>query len=40
MLVHSIGQQWGFASPLDTEQRMREGSITSMPEYLRRRVGG
>ncbi|KZS74742.1 hypothetical protein A4G26_22935 [Mycobacterium kansasii] len=40
VLVHSIGQRWGFASPLDTERRMREGTITSMPEYLRRRIPG
>ena len=25
VLVHSIGQQWGFSSPLDTERRAREG---------------
>lgn len=40
VLVHSIGQQWGFASPLDTERRMRDRPITSMPEYLRRRIPG
>ncbi|KZS70065.1 hypothetical protein A4G26_25800 [Mycobacterium kansasii] len=40
VLVHSIGQQWGFASPLDTERRMRDRPITSIPEYLRRRIGG
>jgi hypothetical protein len=40
LLVHSIGQQWGFSSPLDTERRMRERPITAIPEYLRRRVGG
>lgn len=40
VLVHSIGQQWGFASPLDTERRMREGAITAIPAYLRRRVPG
>lgn len=31
VLVHSIGQQWGFASPLDPERRPREGTITAMP---------
>ncbi|CDM78539.1 terminase large subunit domain-containing protein [Mycobacterium marinum] len=40
VLVHAIGQQWGFSSPLDTERRMRESTITAMPEYLRRRIGG
>lgn len=40
VLVHSIGQQWGFSSPLDTERRMRERPVTSMPEYLRRRISG
>jgi hypothetical protein len=40
VLVHSIGQQWGFSSPLDTERRMRDGSITAIPEYLRRRISG
>jgi len=39
-LVHSIGQQWGFAPPLDTERRMRDRPISSMPEYLRRRIPG
>jgi hypothetical protein len=32
VLVHSIGQKWGFAAPLGSERRMREGAITSMPE--------
>lgn len=40
VLVHAIGQQWGFASPLGSERRAREGTITAMPEYLRRRIGG
>ncbi len=40
VLVHSIGQRWGFASPLDSERRAREGNITSIPEYLRRRISG
>ena len=40
VLVHSIGQQWSFSSPLDTERRLRERPITSIPEYLRRRISG
>ncbi|WP_333895088.1 terminase large subunit domain-containing protein [Mycolicibacterium gadium] len=40
VLVHSIGQQWGFASPLDSERRAREGTITAIPAYLRREIGG
>ncbi len=40
VLVHSIGQQWGFASPLDSERRIRDRPIASIPEYLRRRIGG
>ncbi|ASW84618.1 terminase large subunit domain-containing protein [Mycobacterium intracellulare] len=40
VLVHAIGQRWGFASPLGSERRAREGTITAMPEYLRRRIGG
>ena len=39
VLVDSIGQQWGFASPLDSERR-RDRTITSMPDYLRRRISG
>ncbi|WP_255776054.1 terminase large subunit domain-containing protein [Mycobacteroides abscessus] len=40
VLVHAIGKQWGFASPLATERRAREGSITAIPAYLHRRIGG
>ncbi|KWX25622.1 hypothetical protein AFM11_05165 [Mycolicibacterium wolinskyi] len=40
VLDHSHGQAWGFVSPLDTERRAREGTITAIPAYLRRRVGG
>ncbi len=40
VLVHSIGQQWGFASPLGSEHRAREGTITAIPAYLRRQIGG
>ena len=38
VLVHSIGPQWGLSSPLDTERRAREGTITSIPAYLRRSI--
>ena len=40
VLVHSIGQRWGFASPLDSERRMRDRPITSLPAYLTRRISG
>ncbi|MDX1881845.1 terminase large subunit domain-containing protein [Mycolicibacterium sp. 120270] len=40
VLAHSIGQQWGFSSPLGTERRAREGTITAIPAYLRRSIGG
>ena len=40
VLVHSIGQQWGLASPLDTERRAREGTITSLPAWMTRRISG
>jgi hypothetical protein len=40
VLVHSIGQQWGFASPLDSERRAREGIITSIPAWMRRTIAG
>ncbi len=40
VLVHSIGQQWGFASPLDSEKRMRDRPITSLPAYLTRKISG
>lgn len=40
VLVHSIGQQWGFASPLDTARRMREGRGTPPPAWMRRTIGG
>jgi len=40
VLVHSIGQQTGFASPLDTARRAREGTITSIPAWMSRRIPG
>ena len=40
VLVRSAGQQWGFVSPVDVERRMRAQPITSIPEYLRRRIDG
>jgi hypothetical protein len=40
VLVHSIGQQWGFASPLDSDMRMRDRPITSLPAHLTRRISG
>lgn len=40
VLVHSIGQQWGFASPLDAARRAREGTITATPAWMRRTVPG
>jgi hypothetical protein len=40
VLVHSIGQRWGFASPLDSERRAREGNITSLPTWMTRRISG
>lgn len=40
VLVHSIGAQWGLASPLDTERRAREGTITSLPAWMTRRISG
>lgn len=33
VLVHSIGRQMAFASPLDSVRRAREGSITAIPAY-------
>lgn len=40
VLVHSIGKQWGFASPLDAARRAREGTITSTPAWMRRTIPG
>ncbi|MGE2713494.1 hypothetical protein ACQI4L_05510 [Mycolicibacterium litorale] len=40
VLVHSIGAQWGLSSPLDTARRAREGTITSIPAWMRRSIGG
>ncbi len=40
VLVHSIGQQWGFASPLDSARRARENTITSLPAWMTRRISG
>ena len=40
VLVHSAGQGWALASPLDAERRLGNGPITSMPKYLRRRIDG
>lgn len=40
VLVHSIGQQWNFVSPLDTERRMREGRGTPPPSWMTRRISG
>ncbi|BCO41222.1 hypothetical protein MINTM001_23610 [Mycobacterium paraintracellulare] len=40
VLVHSIGRQMGFASPLDTARRAREGTITSIPAWMSRRIPG
>ena len=39
VLVHCAGQQWSFSSPVDVERRMRAQLITSIPAYLRRRIG-
>jgi phage terminase large subunit-like protein len=36
VLVHAAGRQWSFASPLETERRMRAQPITSIPAHLRR----
>lgn len=41
VLAHSIGQKWSLASPLDTERRAREGTITPLPPaWMRRTIGG
>lgn len=40
VLVHSIGKQWGFASPVDAARRAREGTITSIPAWMRRSIPG
>ncbi|WP_246398026.1 terminase large subunit domain-containing protein [Mycobacterium vicinigordonae] len=40
VLAHSIGQQWGFVSPIDTARRAREGRLGSPPEWMTRRIGG
>ncbi|MCV7382403.1 hypothetical protein [Mycolicibacter longobardus] len=40
VLAHSIGQAWGFVSPIDTERRMREGCGTPPPAWMTRRLGG
>jgi phage terminase large subunit-like protein len=39
VLIHSAGHQVHFVSPLDVERRMRAQPITSIPAYLRRRIG-
>ncbi|WP_286150265.1 terminase family protein [Mycobacterium sp. ST-F2] len=40
VLVHSMGQGWGFASPLDIARRVREGTMPPPPTWMRRRIGG
>ncbi|MFT9527253.1 terminase large subunit domain-containing protein [Mycobacteroides abscessus subsp. abscessus] len=40
VLVHSIGQQWGLASPVDTMRRHREGRMAAPPAWMRRTIGG
>lgn len=40
VLAHSIGQQWGFASPVDSERRRRERRLAPPPAWIRRRIGG
>jgi hypothetical protein len=39
VLVLSASQQVHIVSPVDVERRMRTQPITSIPAYLRRRVG-
>ncbi|GAB1811847.1 hypothetical protein MUNTM_08850 [Mycobacterium sp. MUNTM1] len=39
VLVHSIGQQWTFVSPLDTARRARDGKIPPPPVWMRRKIG-
>jgi hypothetical protein len=40
VLSHSIGQQWGFVSPLDAARRAREGRLEPPPAWMTRRIGG
>jgi hypothetical protein len=41
-LIHSAGQRWEFASPVDTERRMRErgATVTPLAGFLARKLGG
>lgn len=40
VLAHSIGQQWGFVTPIDAMRRAREGTMPPPPEWMTRRIGG
>ncbi|RFZ13757.1 hypothetical protein VIMS_02855 [Mycobacterium marinum] len=40
VLVHSMGQAWGFAPPIDVARRVREGTMPPPPTWMRRRIGG
>ncbi|MDT5139724.1 MAG: hypothetical protein QOD58_3986 [Mycobacterium sp.] len=40
VLAHSIGQQWGFVSPIDAARRAREGRMPAPPAWMTRRIGG
>jgi hypothetical protein len=39
VLVHTAGQQWGFASPLDAARRAREGTLPPPPAWMTRKIG-
>jgi phage terminase large subunit-like protein len=39
VLVHAVGRQWSFASPVDTERRRASGAAKPPPEWMRRRLG-
>jgi len=39
VLVHAIGQQWHFVSPLDVARRAREGLVPPPPSWMTRRIG-
>lgn len=40
VLVHSIGQQWGFATPIDVARRAREGRKPPPPAWMTRKIYG
>ena len=40
VLAHSVGQQWGFVSPIDVARRARDGCKAAPPAWMTRRIGG